>query len=133
MAKWKIVLIIGALIVLIVATKVGSITGAQDSLKADRVRANKSAIEQNIRDIVKQVDTDGIIESVERDEGLDGLIDDTGEIGYRVATSSSKNICVYVKNNEVIAVRYADNYLYRNGNILKTVNEVNEEYEDQNL
>lgn len=133
MARWKIVLIIGTLIALAIATKVGAITGAQDSLKADRVRAEKSALEQSIRDIVKQVDTDGIFESVERDEGLDGLIDDTGEIGYRVATSSSNNICVYVKNDKVIAVRYADHYLYRNGNILKTVNEVNEEYEDQNL
>jgi hypothetical protein len=57
------------------------------------------------------------IESIKHDELLDNL-NIKGEKGYRVTSNGISNIILYLKpNNTVNMIRYADNYLYKNGKI----------------
>lgn len=59
------------------------------------------------------------IEDMKADsEGLDGF-EGEGSKGYRIKTSFSNNVILYLdSNNNVICVRYADKDYYRNGNVL---------------
>lgn len=59
------------------------------------------------------------IEDMKADsEGLDGF-EGKGSKGYRIKTSFSDNVILYLdSDNNVICVRYADKDYYRNGNIL---------------
>lgn len=59
------------------------------------------------------------IEDMKADsEGLDGF-EGEGSKGYRIKTSFSDNVILYLdSNNNVICVRYADKDYYRNGNVL---------------
>ncbi len=59
------------------------------------------------------------IEDMKADsEGLDEL-EGEGSKGYRIKTSFSDNVILYLdSNNNVICVRYADKDYYRNGNVL---------------
>lgn len=59
------------------------------------------------------------IEDMKADsEALDGF-EGEGSKGYRIKTSFSDNVILYLdSNNNVICVRYADKDYYRNGNVL---------------
>lgn len=63
--------------------------------------------------------------TLERDELLDEL-DGEGTIGIRIKMSlknSNANGIVYIKDGSIYSVRYADNYLYKDGTIQHTLNE----------
>ena len=59
--------------------------------------------------------------TLERDTLLDDL-DGEGTIGIRIKMSNANGI-VYIKDGTVYSVRYADNYLYKDGAIQHTLYE----------
>ena len=59
--------------------------------------------------------------SLERDEMLDEL-DGEGTIGVRIKTQNANGI-IYIKDGAIYSVRYADNYLYKDGTMLHTLME----------
>lgn len=59
--------------------------------------------------------------SLERDEMLDDL-DGDGTIGVRIKTSKANGI-IYIKDGAIHSVRYADNYLYKDGTIHHSLTE----------
>lgn len=60
--------------------------------------------------------------NIERDESLDDL-DGDNTIGFRLK-SANYNVIMYIKNNTLYSIRYADTDLYRNNTILKKINEL---------
>ncbi len=59
------------------------------------------------------------IEDMKADSDLLDGFEGQGSKGYRIKTSFSDNVILYLdSNNEVICVRYADKDYYRNGNVL---------------
>lgn len=57
------------------------------------------------------------VDKIVRDDSLDEL-DGENTIGFRIRNKYSNNIILYVKNGTVKSIRFADNYLYNEGNFL---------------
>ena len=55
--------------------------------------------------------------SITRDELIDNLWED-GTIGFRIKSDQSRNTTLYIKDNSVYNIRYADIDLYKNGEYL---------------
>lgn len=73
----------------------------------------------NFSNIIKQCGFSNY--TLERDTLLDGL-DGDGTIGIRIKMSNLNGI-IYVKDGAIYSVRYADNYLYKDGIIQHTLSE----------
>ncbi len=58
--------------------------------------------------------------SITRDELIDNLWEE-GTIGFRIKSDQSQNTTLYIKNNSVYNIRYADIDLYKNGEYLDNV------------
>ena len=52
-----------------------------------------------------------------KDESLDTL-DGENTIGFRVETQYTANVILYIKDGNVKSIRFADNYLYNDGNFV---------------
>ncbi len=52
-----------------------------------------------------------------KDESLDTL-DGENTIGFRVETQYPANVILYIKDGNVKSIRFADNYLYNEGNFV---------------
>lgn len=52
-----------------------------------------------------------------RDDSLDTL-DGENTIGFRVETQYTANVILYIKDGNVKSIRFADNYLYNEGNFI---------------
>lgn len=52
-----------------------------------------------------------------RDDSLDTL-DGENTIGFRVETQYTAKVILYIKDGNVKSIRYADNYLYNEGNFI---------------
>ena len=52
-----------------------------------------------------------------RDDSLD-ILDGENTIGFRVETQYTANVILYIKNGNVKSIRFADNYLYNEGNFI---------------
>lgn len=59
---------------------------------------------------------------IERDESLDTL-DGENTIGFRLK-STNYNAVMYLKDNNIYSIRFADNDLYRNNTIIQKINDV---------
>lgn len=57
-----------------------------------------------------------------RDDSLDTL-DGDNTLGFRLK-STNYNAVMYIKNNNIYSIRFADNDLYRNNTIIKKIDEV---------
>ncbi len=77
----------------------------------------------SIKNTLKVISDCGISNyDIVRDESLDTL-DGENTIGFRL-NSTNYNAIMYVRDNNIYSIRFADNDLYRNGTILKKINEV---------
>ena len=73
---------------------------------------------ENVDNILSSIGLESIEDMKADSEGLDGFEGD-GSKGYRIKTSFSDNVILYLDSNDnVICVRYADKDYYRNGNVL---------------
>lgn len=52
-----------------------------------------------------------------RDDSLDTL-DGENTIGFRIETQYTANVILYIKDGNVKSIRFADNYLYNEGNFI---------------
>ena len=59
---------------------------------------------------------------IERDDSLDTL-DGDNTIGFRIK-ASNYNAVMYLKDNNIYSIRYADKDLYRNNNIIQKITDV---------
>lgn len=75
-------------------------------------------------DILKVLSDCGItVKSIKHDELLDDM-NMEGETGYRISTDDINNIILYLKPDKSInIVRYADKNLYKDGELLSTIND----------
>ena len=55
------------------------------------------------------------VKNISRDDSLDGL-DGENTLGFRIETQYKGNVILYIKDGNVKSIRFADNYLYNNGN-----------------
>lgn len=77
----------------------------------------------SIKNTLKVISDCGISNyDIVRDESLDTL-DGENTIGFRL-NSTNYNAIMYVRDNNIYSIRFADNDLYRNGTIQKKINEV---------
>ncbi len=54
---------------------------------------------------------------ITRDDSLDGL-DGDNTLGFRIETQYTLNVILYIKDGNVKSIRFADNYLYNDGNFI---------------
>lgn len=77
----------------------------------------------NVKNTLKVITDCGISSyDIVRDESLDTL-DGENTIGFRLKSTNYSAI-MYIKDNNIYSIRYADNDLYRNNCIVKKINEV---------
>lgn len=55
------------------------------------------------------------VKNITRDDSLDGL-DGDNTLGFRIETQYKGNVILYIKDDNVKSIRFADNYLYNDGN-----------------
>lgn len=55
------------------------------------------------------------VKNITRDYSLDGL-DGDNTLGFRIETQYKGNVILYIKDGNVKSIRFADNYLYNDGN-----------------
>ena len=55
------------------------------------------------------------VKNITRDDSLDGL-DGDNTLGFRIETQYKGNVILYIKDGNVKSIRFADNYLYNDGN-----------------
>lgn len=55
------------------------------------------------------------VKNITRDDSLDGL-DRDNTLGFRIETQYKGNVILYIKDGNVKSIRFADNYLYNDGN-----------------
>lgn len=55
------------------------------------------------------------VKNITRDDSLDGL-DGDNTLGFRIETQYKGNVILYIKDGTVKSIRFADNYLYNDGN-----------------
>lgn len=91
----------------------------------DKYYNNKNVIESFV---TSYDDFSNIIElcgfsnyTLEKDDLLDNL-DGEGTIGFRIKTGNVNGI-VYIKDGVIYSVKYADNYLYKDGSVQHTLSE----------
>ncbi len=73
---------------------------------------------EKIDSILSDIGLENIEDMKADSEGLDGF-EGKGSKGYRIKTSFSDNVILYLdSDNNVICVRYADKDYYRNGEVL---------------
>lgn len=56
-----------------------------------------------------------MVKNITRDDSLDGL-DGDNTLGFRIETQYKGNVILYIKDGNVKSIRFADNYLYNDGN-----------------
>ena len=124
MLKWIFVGIIAFVIfIVIIAMTVGSDSnssngGSKDVNIIKRVANIEEEKAENVDNILSSIGLESIEDMKADSEGLDGFEGD-GSKGYRIKTSFSDNVILYLDSNDnVICVRYADKDYYRNGNVL---------------
>lgn len=116
-------LIIGGAIAFIVLMVIIAMAAAGDSSSKDiniikRVANVENEQAEKIDNILNDIGIKDIDDMKADSEGLDGF-EGKGSKGYRIKTSFSDNVILYLdSNNNVICVRYADKDYYRNGNVL---------------
>lgn len=75
-----------------------------------------------ITDILADCGVDSI-DSIEYDESLDDMNED-GETGYRISTGDVNNVILYLNPDMTVnIIRYADNNLYEDGEVLSSIND----------
>lgn len=57
------------------------------------------------------------VKKIIRDDSLDGL-DGDNTLGFRIETQYTLNVILYIKEGNVKSIRFADNYLYNDGNFI---------------
>lgn len=117
-----VLLLVPVLVSIIIA--VGSNMGTGD-YKLVLIKTETKTTEEeasNINDIIKQVGIDNFTK-ITYDELLND-IEGQGTKGYRITTSYSDNIILYVdSSNKVFSIRWADRDFYKDGKPLLNVND----------
>lgn len=116
-------ILVGVLAFFVLIAVIGIAVGGGNSRDVNIIKrvANISDVEkaQNIDNILSDVGLEEIEDMKADSESLDGF-EGAGSKGYRIKTSFSDNVILYLDSeNNVICIRYADEDYYRNGNVLK--------------
>ena len=74
----------------------------------------------NFNNIAKQCNIE--VNKIIRDDSLDSL-DGDNTLGFRIKNSYSNNIILYIKDKKIKSVRFADHYLYNEGNIISSLSD----------
>ncbi len=74
----------------------------------------------NFNNIAKQCNID--VDKITRDDSLDSL-DGENTLGFRIKNSNSNNIILYIKDKKIKSIRFADHYLYNDGNIISSLSD----------
>lgn len=124
-SKGCLIAILTILFPLFMFWAIGSIFSEPTYVKNVKLQNNKNIIESYS---MSYVYFSNIVEScgfsdytLERDELLDDL-DGEGTIDFRIKSGNANGI-VYVKDSVIQSVRYADNYLYKDGIVHHTLSE----------
>ncbi len=117
--KWVFIGSIVFLIVVIGAIAMAAGGGSNRDMNIIKRVANvEDEQAEKIDNILNDIGIKDIDDMKADSEGLDGF-EGEGSKGYRIKTSFSDNVILYLDgNNNVICIRYADKDYYRNGNIL---------------
>lgn len=62
------------------------------------------------------------IKNITRDNSLDTL-DGENTIGFRIETQYRENVILYIREGYIKSIRFADHYLYNDGNYIGTLSE----------
>lgn len=62
------------------------------------------------------------VKKINRDESLDGL-DGENSLGFRIEPQYRGTVILYIKDGSVKSLRFADNYLYNDGNYISSLYE----------
>ena len=101
---------------------------AMNSTNSSKSSSNYAALKDymsadNIKNTLEIIRNCGITNyDIVRDDSLDTL-DGENTIGFRLK-SNNYNAIMYLKDNNIYSIRFADNDLYRNETVLKKINEV---------
>lgn len=117
--KWVFIGSIVFLIIVIAAIAMAAGGGSNRDMNIIKRVANvEDEQAEKIDNILNDIGIKDIDDMKADSEGLDGF-EGEGSKGYRIKTSFSDNVILYLdSNNNVICIRYADKDYYRNGNIL---------------
>lgn len=61
-----------------------------------------------------------IVENISRDELLDGM-DGDNTLGFRLDTQYTDNVILYIRDGNVKSIRFANHYLYNEGNFITSL------------
>lgn len=104
-------------LIAVIGVAVGS-GSSRDMNIIKRVANVENEKAEKIDNILSDIGIENIEDMKADSESLDGF-EGEGSKGYRIKTSFSDNVILYLdSDNNVICVRYADKDYYRNGNIL---------------
>lgn len=121
--KVVIGIIVGTFVFVILIAIIGmSVSGNSSSSRDMNIIKRVANVEneqaEKIDNILNDIGLKDIEDMKADSEGLDGF-EGEGSKGYRIKTSFSDNVILYLdSNNNVICVRYADKDYYRNGSVL---------------
>lgn len=114
-------ILVGVIAFFVLIAVIGIAVGSGSSRDVNIIRrvANvETEKAENIDNILSEIGLESIEDMKADSEGLDGFEGD-GSKGYRIKTSFSDNVILYLdSDNNVICIRYADKDYYRNGNVL---------------
>ena len=97
-----------------------AISQASTSIMIDTLKGKTVEEAKEIDSILDSVGLNEFEDMKADNESLNGF-EGEGSKGYRIKTSFSDNVILYLdSNNKVISIRYADTDYYRNGQVLKT-------------
>ena len=106
------------MLIIAIAVGSGSSSNSRDVNIIKRIANVENDQAEKIDNILNDIGLKDIEDMKADSEGLDGL-EGEGSKGYRIKTSFSDNVILYLdSNNNVICVRYADKDYYRNDNVL---------------
>lgn len=115
----------GIILIIII---IGIVIIAMNSNNSSKSSSNYVALKDymstdNINSILEIIRNCGITNyEIVRDDSLDTL-DGENTIGFRLK-SNNYNAVMYLKDNNIYSIRFADNDLYRNKTVLKKINEI---------
>lgn len=116
--KWVIIGIVAFVILIVIIGLSASGGNSKDVNIIKRVANVESEQAEKIDNILSDIGLENIEDMKADSEGLDGF-EGEGSKGYRIKTSFSDNVILYLdSNNNVICIRYADKDYYRNGNVI---------------
>lgn len=116
-------IIIGIFIFIFIIIGIAMSVSGSNSKEVNIIKRVVNVEVEEAKEINSILDSVGLneFEDMKADnESLNGF-EGEGSKGYRIKTSFSDNVILYLdSNNKVISIRYADTDYYRNGQVLKT-------------